>query len=403
LLSLGIFIIEKESHEIFSESLKELISKLKEITQINIKDQLYNINFFSGGDLKWTSLCYGINNANSNFPCPWCTWENNKIEIDKIKKNTLIRKIRDEKLLNKKIKEMEEEMIEKMFANKYNLRTHEESFDLRNLRNNERLGYTKEPLFTFIPFEKSTIDILHLYLRVTDKLLKLLFNHLDQLEIQHKGLTLIKTFCDFLKNECKITNPSYIVYETKDNVQSEVVKLRSLNQNEREKMLEELFRRNVDVENEDIGNEDVENEDTQNANARTLSFIFPINVRDDIKLLRFDYLFYNFKIVIKKVKDFKNFNRVEIETILKKWLRNYIKIENQITPYIHIFCFHLCDFVEKYNNINSFSMQAPEKLNHVTKIHYARQTNRHTKNNKFTLTLLQKANRMEIFHLNKKK
>ena len=48
-------------------------------------------------------------------------------------------------------------------------------------------------------------------------------------------------------------------------------------------------------------------------------------------------------------------------------------------------------------------MQAPEKQNHVTKIHYARQTNRHTKNNKFTLTLLQKANRMEIFNLNKKK
>ena len=37
------------------------------------------------------------------------------------------------------------------------------------------------------------------------------------------------------------------------------------------------------------------------------------------------------------------------------------------------------------DNINSFSMQAPEKQNHVTKIHYARQTNRHTKNNKFTL------------------
>ena len=200
MLSLGIFIIKKESHEIFSESLKELISKLKEITQINIKDQLYNINFFSGGDLKWTSLCYGINNANSNFPCPWCTWENNKIEIDQIKKSALIKKIRDKKLLDKKIKEMEEDMIEKMFENKYNMRTHAESFELRDLRNNERLGYTKEPLFTFIPFEKSTIDILHLYLRVTDKLLKLLFNHLDQLEILHKGLNLIQTFCDFLKN-----------------------------------------------------------------------------------------------------------------------------------------------------------------------------------------------------------
>ena len=77
---------------------------------------------------------------------------------DQIKKSALIKKIRDKKLLDKKIKEMEEDMIEKMFENKYNMRTHAESFELRDLRNNERLGYTKEPLFTFIPFEKSTID-----------------------------------------------------------------------------------------------------------------------------------------------------------------------------------------------------------------------------------------------------
>ena len=80
-------------------------------------------------------------------------------------------------------------------------------------------------------------------------------------------------------------------------------------------------------------------------------------------------------------------------------MRDYLRLNRNLTSYIHIFCFHLPNFVEKFENINLFSMQGLEKLNHITKIHYFRQTNRHRKNNEFTLTLLQKINRMEIFHL----
>ena len=41
------------------------------------------LNFFFGGDLKWISEVYGINAANSLYPCPWCTWKANKMtDID---------------------------------------------------------------------------------------------------------------------------------------------------------------------------------------------------------------------------------------------------------------------------------------------------------------------------------
>jgi hypothetical protein len=53
--------------------LKELIEQLKSISEIEIKLKFfYKINFLMGGDLKWLANIYGINAANSNYPCIWC-------------------------------------------------------------------------------------------------------------------------------------------------------------------------------------------------------------------------------------------------------------------------------------------------------------------------------------------
>ena len=58
-----------------------------------------------GGDLKWIATIYGINYANSNYPCPWCHWKNEVITSEDICKDWSIsgRSIQEsEKLLSEK-------------------------------------------------------------------------------------------------------------------------------------------------------------------------------------------------------------------------------------------------------------------------------------------------------------
>ena len=102
------------------------------------------------------------------------------------------------------------------------------------------------------------------------------------------------------------------------------------------------------------------------------------------------------------VKDFKLNEKIIINEKIKQWLNDYLRVEKTITPYIHIFIIHMDEFLEKFENINHFSMQGLEKLNYISKIHYFRQSNRQfRKDNKFTLTMIQKINRLEVIRLKK--
>ncbi len=75
LIFLGIFKIKNESYESIKKCLKHLTEKLRAINEIEINNQTYQIEFYAGGDLKWLSNCFGINAANSKYPCPFCTFE----------------------------------------------------------------------------------------------------------------------------------------------------------------------------------------------------------------------------------------------------------------------------------------------------------------------------------------
>ena len=101
--------------------------------------------------------------------------------------------------------------------------------------------------------------------------------------------------------------------------------------------------------------------------------------------------------MIKSDKNQRLLPKLKIK--LKIWLKNYILIPDQesITPYIHILCFHIPEFIEIYGNMNLFSMQGLENLNSFSKLNYFRQTNRNV--NQFTSILLEKMNRMNLYHL----
>ena len=79
-----------------------------------------------------------------------------------------------------------------------------------------------------------------MFLRITDILFKLLFYKLITLD-GNDGPNLdlrpnLRSFLEFLKNNCGISNPWYV-----SNKGGDSIKLRSLNGNEREQIFEKIF------------------------------------------------------------------------------------------------------------------------------------------------------------------
>ena len=321
-----------------------MLIKLQDIKEIVLNNKTFKISFFVGGDLKWLSEIYGINKANSHYPCPWCTW--------KVKN------------------EMIAEDITELFS--IHGRSHDDAqICLQSSHVDEKKGYVRTSLFPFIGFNKMVVDILHMTLRITDKLLDMLFVHLEELDKKISSEKLMSIFKKFLEIQCNITSP-FIKLDSEKKA-----KLRMINSNERLKIMEKLF-------------------ESQN----TLASIFPKNFRKDVKILRLNILFNKFKEILDiiKLESRHNFDSNAFKKLLQEWLKKFIEVEPRITPYIHIFCFHMPEFIEVHGNLNLFSMQGLEKLNSFSKTNYFRATNHHK--NTFTSTLLNKMNRIDFIHLN---
>ena len=358
----GIFKIQKEDRASIEICLKEIIEKLCAINQININEKMFNIKFLVGGDLKWISNVFGIVAANGSYPCPWCTF---KVEA-----------------------RLEQNRINETWS--INGRNSEEFNECINKSNvDENKGYKAQILFPCIDYGDVVVDLLHMVLRITDKLLEGLLFRLQELEFdpnldnadvnspdwERRPLT--KILADFIEFECKITHPFYIGQK---NDSDSIIKIRKLNQNERFRMINGLF----------------------NERGRTLASIFPImfngnNIQRDMGIQRYNKLFKEFIEIIKAIKDFESFDKINLQERLRVWLKDFIRIEPKITPYIHIFCYHIPELIEKYSDLNIFSMQGMEKLNEFLKINFFRQTNRHL--NEFPTILLEKINRKEFYHL----
>ena len=73
------------------------------------------------------------------------------------------------------------------------------------LNNSGRLGYIKEPLIKFIEYDDIVIDLLHLFLRITDQLYKRLFEKIIRFDKNiGSDITLrpnLKLFWDFLEKK----------------------------------------------------------------------------------------------------------------------------------------------------------------------------------------------------------
>jgi hypothetical protein len=209
--SLGIFEIMNENYDELKVCLKEIFEQISEISFIEHKGDQFRVNKVLGGDLKFLANVMGIDGANSNYPCIICTVHKKNFLNNNLNTQTIKRTIEESK---------------KGFKNR--------DIDLRK-------GYAREPIAFCFPFDKCMIDLLHLFLRITDVLEEKLIVKLKTIDAirinpsESKDLNkqpMLKKYIDFLANEIGISR----VYYHKDNS----IVLRNLVGNEKLKLFEAI-------------------------------------------------------------------------------------------------------------------------------------------------------------------
>jgi hypothetical protein len=400
-----------ESYEEIKSALEEILNACHAIAhkgEIIIDGKKYLIEFFLGGDLKFLALIYGINNANSKFPCVWCTCP--KDCFSDIKKEWSIqhcekgaRKIENAiDIMNKQIKK--KDIV------------------------NERMGQVAEPIITFIEFSKCIVDLLHLLLRISDRLIDLFIKRLEYYDGNESDDLSIRPnfnrYISFLK-EIPLTNPVYIK-TLPDN--KKVFKFRNFNGNEKLKIFSqinivEILSEKIKKKNEPSQKEliDMRKEAVKIDNLwKEFLELFMIisypddylsrlnNLRKKPKYLTFFGPFNKDEIIpsyilpntVESSRSENDLNSVKVR--LFNWHKHFLDLffEDEITPYIHVFIFHLPEFASIYENVDYFNLQGLESLNKCTIKYYNRSTNRNVKNKSYLRQLILKRSRLEFFQLN---
>ena len=257
-----------------------------------------------GGDLKCLACLYGINSANSDCPCIWCEFDV-KLNSNATGSWPISRTITKANLLIN---------------------------DPRKTPK-QRKGHTRKPIIDCIDFQYCIADTLHLFLRITECLLRHLFVLLNEADKASDNTDLterpnMNIFLNFLRNECNIYGPYYC--KTNRETGEVIIKLRSLNSNEFEDFFKKL--KGLNLEN-----------------------LFP-----NLGLAGMNFILLEFFEIYELIKVGESSGQVEeIENRLKNWVTVYTQLgasnSNKFTPYIHIFVHHIPEFIKLHGCINLFN------------------------------------------------
>ena len=212
--------------------------------------------------------------------------------------------------------------------------------------------------------------MMHLFLRISDRLSELLLNDLREADlIANQKTGYVNRYIFFLANTCRVSNPAYL----KENK----LYLRDLLGPDRKKVYSQL---------------------QEHFNG---SLLPGLNKLEKIK-----YIWLKFYEIYNSIKNHQMKSK-EIKEETKHWLSKFLQTypENNITPYIHAFVFHLHEFVKKYKLINFFNLEGVEKRNDLIKYQIFSATNRQkqtiSRKTDYLKQLMKKANRIDILsHLN---
>ncbi len=354
---LGLFKIKSEDYETIYECVSNIFNEIDSINEISFEDKTFKIEKFLGGDWKILAILAGINSAHSHYSCIHCTCKK-----DEFYNTNIDWSISD---INKGARSLEECLF----------RLH-----LNEKKTDDRKGYVNKPICD-IPFFRLIIDLLHLKLRITEKLNDYLFekiyelNEIDKYYVHSSNVDIRSRYVgrmyDFLEKDCKILDPI--------SVKNNVYTLKNLRGAEITRFYEKLCEKNLE------GNYMFD-----------FSNLFPeIEKKEIIDLLYKD--FYRIFISIKET----TINPEQIKEQTREWLNRFITVyqRSQVTPYMHSFAQHIHELQALVQSINDFNQEGHEKFNDMCTLYYFRCNNKNRKNNKDLMQLFYKFNRKELIDL----
>lgn len=179
--------VDDEGYENLCITLNDALRQIESLDEIDVNGVSYKIIKYLGGDLKFLATFMGLKSAISNHPCVWCKIHKNELgEWSKIHQFSAIDVSKGART--------SKEILQKKIQNKK-----ENTF-----------GYENLPVTDTFPFDHVIPDLLHAFLRISERLVGLLFKkieHLDDKSDANLDRHILKRLIHFLESECGITKP----------------------------------------------------------------------------------------------------------------------------------------------------------------------------------------------------
>ena len=221
--TLGIFEINKENYEELRECLTELAEQIKNLDHVQIENKKYKIKKYLAGDLKFLALMKGINGANAKYPCLWCTTGKDHYQT---RGNNL----------------QEYSMISN------GARSEQEADRGRHFTAvDAKLGYDSPGIDFGIGFKDTVVDMLHMFLRISERILESFMYFLHKLDhkntLASEAELLNAPFLTYFVNQLKGLRYKEVYYFDGS---SKKLKIKDLTGNEYLKVLRSLIQENRD-------------------------------------------------------------------------------------------------------------------------------------------------------------
>jgi len=250
---------------------------------------------------------------------------------------------------------------------------------IRREPKHNHLGYKHESLLSdVIPFKKCIVDMLHLFIRISETLIQGLTKQLalrDNFKKNSKkdisDYPNIYRYFNFLEQKCKVK----VFFNESSWTENKSLLHRNLTGKEKRRIFN-----NIDFVN-------------------NFPDLFE-NDEEKTRLKEYEEVWRNFNEIICFVKNnSKKSNAETIKTMTGNWLKIFLKFhfEDDITPYIHVFCNHLHEFVEDNGNVNVFNVEGLEKLNDISTMEFFKSTNRWIeRNSNFLKQIMERRARLDL-------
>ena len=334
---------QPEKYMLLKPTLSNVVEKMKNLKSIQFQGKKLHLKFCFCADLKFMNELMGIGACSSKFCCVWC-----KCSSDKFWDVT----------------------------NDVDLRSMEEICELakRPGKRIKHFGCTHSPMFP-INFDDVIMDPLHMFLRISDQLIRKLVQDLRTKDnVAKNQLNVDKTKCRSIMQFETFINSLGIEWHFMTNKSTGIMEYRDF----------------VGPEHKKI---------QANINLREL-------IPWHSKLEQVIELWKNFSEIMKMTK--KNCNASELDdfkAMTKQWVKLYAQtyLAMDVTYYMHVMAMHMPQSMSVHGSLSGFSQQTFEKMNDQLKSLYFKASDHKLGNLQAFEQIIQKMNRIAyLLHLHVK-